>query len=396
MFLDSKNHSIGHKIHHMHRNAIYVLTISVAGLIALGLVMLFSTSAFAQESHSNMYLFVKRQGMWLIVGLVLAVAVCFVDYHFWVKYWWVFFSAAAFLLVLCFIPPIGLRINGSSRWISLGFGVVQPSELAKVASIFFLAWWFSRKNINFTSFKTGLAYPLGILSVLMGLIALEVDIGNSALIGGTAVAILFIAGAALRWLGLLICGGLGTIFLIAMNVSERQGRLLAFMNPEKYKLGEGLQQWQALIAFGSGGVEGLGLGEGRQKMLYLPYAHTDFIFPMIGEELGLYATLLTVLAYLLICLCGSLVASNAKDDTGRLLGIGAVTLITLQACVNIGVTTSLLPNKGMPLPFISYGGSNLVVCLFLIGLLVNIHRQGRPLISHFAPALTRPHFEPRI
>jgi cell division protein FtsW len=380
----------------MHRNAIYVLTLSVAGLIALGLVMLFSTSAFAEESKSDMYFFVKRQGMWLCVGLVVAMVASFVDYHFWIKYWWAFFAAAALLLVLCFIPPIGLRINGSSRWINLGFGVVQPSELAKIASIFFLAWWFSRKDTSFSAFTTGLAYPMGILSILMGLIVLEVDIGNTALIGGTAVAVLFVAGAALRWLGTLICCGLGGIFLVAMNVSERQGRILAFLHPEKYSLGEGLQQWQALIAFGSGGVDGLGLGEGRQKMLYLPYAHTDFIFPMIGEELGLYATLLTVLAYLLICLCGSLVASNAKDDVGRLLGIGAVIMITLQACVNIGVTTSLLPNKGMPLPFISYGGSNMVVCLFLIGLLVNIHRQGRPLVSHFAPALTRPHFEPRI
>jgi cell division protein FtsW len=380
----------------MHRNAIYVLTLSVAGLIALGLVMLFSTSAFAEESHSDIYFFVKRQGMWLCVGLVVAIVASFVNYHFWVKYWWAFFAAAALLLVLCFIPPIGLRINGSHRWINVGFGVVQPSEIAKIASIFFLAWWFSRTDISFSAFTTGLVFPMAILSMLMGLIVLEVDIGNTALIGGTAVAVLFIAGAALRWLGTLICCGLGGIFLVAMNVSERQGRLLAFRNPEKYSLGEGLQQWQALIAFGSGGVDGLGLGEGRQKMLYLPYAHTDFIFPMIGEELGLYATLLTVLAYLLICLCGSLVASNAKDDVGRLLGIGAVIMITLQACVNIGVTTSLLPNKGMPLPFISYGGSNMVVCLFLIGLLVNIHRQGRPLVSHFAPALTRPHFEPRI
>jgi cell division protein FtsW len=358
--------------------------------------MLSSTSAFAEESQSDIYFFVKRQGMWLCVGLVVAIVASFVNYHFWVKYWWAFFAAAALLLVLCFIPPIGLRINGSSRWINLGFGVVQPSELAKIASIFFLAWWFSRTDISFSAFTTGLVFPMGILSMLMGLIVLEVDIGNTALIGGTAVAVLFIAGAALRWLSTLIACGLGGIFLVAMNVSERQGRLLAFRNPEKYSLGEGLQQWQALIAFGSGGVDGLGLGEGRQKMLYLPYAHTDFIFPMIGEELGLYATLLTVLAYLLICLCGSLVASNAKDNVGRLLGIGAVIMITLQACVNIGVTTSLLPNKGMPLPFISYGGSNMVVCLFLIGLLVNIHRQGRPLVSHFAPALTRPHFEPRI
>jgi len=380
----------------MHKNAIYLLIIAVSGLIALGLVMLFSTSAFAQESRGDMYFFVKRQGLWLCVGLAVALVAACVDYHHCRKYWWVLFAGSAILLTLCFIPPIGQRINGSSRWINLGFGVLQPSEVAKIAAIFFLAWWFSRTDITFRCFKNGLALPMSILGSLMLLILLEVDMGNTALIGGTAVGVMFIAGAALRWLGLLILSGLAGIFLIAINLSERQGRLLAFMNPEKYSLGEGLQQWQALIAFGSGGIGGLGLGEGRQKMLYLPYAHTDFIFPMIGEELGLFATLLTVAAYLTICLCGGLVAANARDRFGMLLGFGAVLMISLQACVNIGVTTSLLPNKGMPLPFISYGGSNLVVCLFLIGLLVNIHRQGRPLVPRFSAALLRPHFEPRV
>jgi cell division protein FtsW len=181
-----------------------------------------------------------------------------------------------------------------------------------------------------------------------------------------------------------------------MNIDERHQRILAFLNPEQYRLGEGLQQWQALIAFGSGGIDGLGLGEGRQKMLYLPYAHTDFIFPMIGEELGLKFTLLTVAGYLLVCLCGSLVAANARDRFGLLLGIGSVMMISLQAAVNIGVTTSLLPNKGMPLPFISYGGSNLMVCLFLIGLLVNIHRHGKPLVPRFSQALLRANPQPRL
>jgi cell division protein FtsW len=152
---------------------------------------------------------------------------------------------------------------------------------------------------------------------------------------------------------------------------------MAFLDPQKYRLEEGLQQWQALLAFGVGGVSGLGLGEGRQKMLYLPYAHTDFIFPMIGEELGLRFTLLTVFCFLLILLAGVLIAMNARDRFGMLLGFGITIAITLQAAINIGVTTSLLPNKGMPLPFISYGGSNLAVSMLLIGILLNIHRQGR-------------------
>ena len=173
-------------------------------------------------------------------------------------------------------------------------------------------------------------------------------------------------------------------------------RLLAFLDPEKYKLTDGLQQYQALIAFGSGGMEGLGLGEGRQKMLYLPYAHTDFIFPMIGEELGLQITLLTVVALLTICLCGATIAMNARDRFGMLAGFGAIMIISIQAAINIGMTTSLLPNKGMPLPFISYGGSNLLICLFLVGLLVSIHRQGIPVPVRQARSNWRPRLTPRV
>ena len=367
----------------------------VAGLVALGLVMLFSTSAFAQDSHGDIYYFVKRQGLWLGIGLLIGVTVAMIDYHFWMKWWWVVFALAAVLLVCCFVPHIGMRINGSHRWIKMGL-VFQPSELAKIASILFLSWWYSRTDISFNTFKDGLLIPMGALSVLMGLIVIEVDMGNTALIGGTALAMMIAAGAALRWLMLMLVSGLGGIAFLAFHISERHARMLAFMHPEQYKLGEGLQQWQALIAFGSGGFEGVGLGEGRQKMLYLPYAHTDFIFPMVGEELGLRFTLLTVGAYLVICLCGALVAVNAKDRSGMLMAFGAVIMITLQAAVNIGVTTSLLPNKGMPLPFISYGGSNLFICMSLIGLLVNIHRQGKPIVPRFAATLLSPHIEPRV
>ncbi len=371
----------------MQKHGISLLILTVAGLIALGLVMLFSTSAFAQDSHGDVYFFVKRQAMWLGVGVVVSVVAASLDYHVWQRTWWIWFAGAFVLLLLCFVPPIGQRINGSSRWLNIGIGALQPSELAKIAAIFFLAWWFSKFELQSKGLLMGFIAPMAVISLLLAPIACEVDLGNTALIGGTAVALIFIAGGALRWLAFMVLGGVGGILLLATQITERQGRLLAFMDPAKYKLGEGLQQWQALIAFGSGGLEGLGLGEGRQKMLYLPYAHTDFIFPMIGEELGLKMTLLTVAGYLLLCLFGLLVASNARDRFGGLLASGAVMLICLQAAVNIGVTTSLLPNKGMPLPFISYGGSNMMVCLFMIGLLVSIHRQGKPLNAGLSPAL---------
>src|SRR5437764_1594614 len=169
--------------------------------------------------------------------------------------------------------------------------------------------------------------------------------------------------------------GLGGLLIVASRISERMGRLSAFLHPQNYKEDAGLQQMQALIAWGSGGMEGLGLGNGRQKMLYLPYAHTDFIFPMIGEELGLRVSLLVVFLFVVIIVCGMMIALHAKDRFGLLLGCGIVSLLGLQAAVNIGVTTSLLPNKGLPLPFVSYGGSNLAACLFGVGILLNIYRQ---------------------
>jgi cell division protein FtsW len=379
----------------MQKHGILFLLLTVAGLVVLGIVMLFSTSAFAQDSHGDIYFFVKRQLMWLCVGVAVAFFAARMDYHFWERSWWIWFGGAFLLLLLCFVPHIGLRLNGSSRWINVGVGVLQPSEFAKIGGLFFLAWWFSKFEEQSKGFLMGFAAPMAILGLLLLPILLEVDLGNTALIGATGVAMMFVAGAAMRWLLLMGLAGVGGILFLGMNISERQGRLLAFLHPDKYP-DEFYQQLQGLIAFGSGGVDGLGLGEGRQKMLYLPYAHTDFIFPMIGEELGLRITLLTVTAYLLVCLCGSLVATNARDRFGLLLGFGAVMMISLQAAVNIGVTTSLLPNKGMPLPFISYGGSNLMVCLFMIGLLVNVHRQGRPLVARLAPALLRARIQPRL
>jgi len=177
-------------------------------------------------------------------------------------------------------------------------------------------------------------------------------------------------------LSMVSLAGVGGILFLATQMSERMGRLAAFLDPQRFKQDAGLQQMQALIAWGSGGMEGLGLGNGRQKMLYLPYAHTDFIFPIIGEELGLRVSLLVVFLFVVIIVCGMMIALHAKDRFGLLLGCGVVSLLALQAAMNIGVTTSLLPNKGLPLPFISYGGSNLAASLFGIGLLLNIYRQG--------------------
>jgi cell division protein FtsW len=373
----------------MQRNAIYALLLTVVALTALGIVMLFSTSAFAQESHGDIYFFVKRQAFWLTISLLCALVGALVDYHWWRKSWWLIFIIALALLILCFVPPIGLKINGSRRWIQVGFGTFQPSELAKVAVVFFTAWWFEKFEKDAGRFFKGFVFPIAIVSLILVPISRQEDLGYTALIGAAVLCVMFVAGMRLRWiLPIVLVGAVGILYL-AFHIEERRDRLLAFLNPEEYQAGGGYQQLQGLIAIGSGGVDGLGLGEGRQKMLYLPYAHTDFIFPMIGEELGLRVTLVIVFCYLLICLCGTLIAMNAPDRFGMLLGFGFVMMITLQAIVNIGVTTSVLPNKGMPLPFISFGGSNLAICYFMVGVLVNIHRFGNPLLEMASPALRR-------
>jgi cell division protein FtsW len=380
----------------MHRKSAYILFLAVLGLLVIGIVMLFSTSAFARDSHGDVYFFIKRQAIWFGVGLVVCIFAALTDYHLWQRTWWLWFAVALAVLALCYVPHIGMRLNGSRRWIGWGPITVQPSELAKVAVIFFLAAWFSRYEKTDRKLLLGFILPLAIISLPAALVLGEVDLGTTALIGTTAFVVMFVAGASPLWLGAVSLTGLGALLIVATQISERMGRLSAFLHPQHFKEDAGLQQMQALIAWGSGGMEGLGLGNGRQKMLYLPYAHTDFIFPIVGEELGLRFSLLVVFLFVVIVVCGTMIALHAKDRFGLLLGCGVVSLLALQAAVNIGVTTSLLPNKGLPLPFISYGGSNLVACMFGVGVLLNIYRQGILEPPHKKTATMHARMMPRI
>ncbi|MFL6527759.1 MAG: putative lipid II flippase FtsW [Chthoniobacterales bacterium] len=361
----------------MHRKSAYILFVAVLAMLVIGIVMLFSTSAFARDSHGDAFFFVKRQAVWLGVGLAGCTTATLVDYHFWQRTWWIWFGAALVGLAFCFVPHLGMRINGSRRWVGAGPLTFQPSELGKIAAVFFLAWWFARNEKTSGRIVAGFVVPFAVVALLLGLIVTEVDLGSTALIGATMFVMMFVAGTNPALLGALSLTGVAGILFVATHMPERMARLSAFMDPQRFKDDAGLQQMQALIAWGSGGMEGLGLGNGRQKMLYLPYAHTDFIFPMIGEELGLRVSLLVVFLFVVIVICGMMIALHAKDRFGLLLGCGIVSLVALQAAVNIGVTTSLLPNKGLPLPFISYGGSNLAACLFGIGILLNIYRQAQ-------------------
>ena len=360
----------------MSKNSALILVLSVTALVSIGLVMLFSTGAYAHDAHGDAYFFIKRQGAFLVVGIVACIVAALVDYHVWAKLWLPIFVTAAALLALCFVPHIGQSSHGSARWVHVGPLMFQPSELAKFAAVVALAWWFNRYEQRSSHLLYGFIFPLLLIGLLMGLIVREEDLGATLLIGVTMITIMFVAGSNPIYmviLGLLMVGG---IWLLAHSMHERAGRLDAYWHLEQHKDGKGLQQWEALKAFGSGGLFGLGLGESREKIGYLPFAHTDFIFPIIGEELGLRATLFVIFTFLSATLSGILIAMQARDRFGMLLGFGLVINIALQASVNIGMTTALLPNKGMPLPFISYGGSNLCLCLLFTGVLINIYRQG--------------------
>ena len=359
----------------MHRKSVYFLVAAIGILIVIGCVMLSSTAAFAKEGIRSAT-FIKQQFVGLGVGFVACVVAANLDYHFWRKWWPWLFGLSLVLLALCFVPGIGKEVGGSKRWLNLRVANFQPSELAKLATIAAIAWWYSREDVDVRELLKGFIIPGAIAVIPLLLIAPEVDMGCTALIGATTLSMMFLAGARLLYLIPVIAGGLGGGLWVATHMHERLGRLLAFLDLEKHRLGAGLQQYQALIAFGSGGVEGLGLGNSRQKLAYLPEAHTDFIFSIIGEELGLRCTLLMVFCYVLIILCGVLISMNGRDRFGSLIGYGIVVVIALQAAVNIGVNTALLPNKGLPLPFVSYGGSNLAFCLLCVGILINIYRQG--------------------
>lgn len=364
----------------MGRASVYVLVFAVSMLSALGLVMLASTSYFLDETSGEAYFTLRSQIIRLGIGVLAAGVMAFIAYPRLYRLRWKIFGVTVVALLLCYVPFFADEVNGAARWISLkrlGIGGpnLQPSELAKLAVAILLAGWFTRHEPLTREFKHGFLMPSCIVFVTVALIAGEVDLGSAALVGALGGGMMFVAGTRLMYLLPVLGAGLGGLAWVVKFMPNRVERIFAFLDLEKYKEGLGMQQWRALIAFGSGGVEGVGLGNGRQKMLYLPEAHTDFIFPMVGEELGLYGTLFVVITFSLLIAAGMSIAHRAPDRFSRLLAFGITLTIALEALLNMGVTTALLPNKGLPLPFVSYGGSSLVFRMIGIGILINIYRQ---------------------
>jgi cell division protein FtsW len=364
----------------MQRNVAYVLLIAMLGLIALGLVMLTSTSAvLAPTDMSGVYSNLRKQCAWLMVGGLTCVFLSRYDYQKLLRFAPWALGIATLLLALCLVPHLGVMINGSRRWLRVGGWTYQPSEFAKVALILFLSWWMGKNHRRSGEFLKGFAYPILCTLPLFALMVKQQDFGTTAIMLAILGAMMFCAGTKLLYIvpGSFI--GLAGVLVISLFKPERYARWMAFLHPHLDHTVMDAKKWQqlqALIALGSGGLSGLGLGNSRQKMYWLPEVNTDFVFPIIGEELGMWVTLSVVLAFLVLVLCSGWITIHAPDPAGVLLGTGLTMMIGLQAMMNLAVVTSLMPCKGIPLPFISYGGSNLLTCLASIGLLFNLHRQG--------------------
>ena len=351
-----------------------MVCIPTALLIVLGLVMLASTSVWIPEGAE--YSLFKKQVTFLVAGFVGAIGLARTDYRRLRRWAVPIYFLAITLLVLCFIPGIGKEVNGESRWIQVAGITFQPSEPAKIALMIALASWYAHHQAEVKKFTNGFALPGLILALLIGLIFFEKDMGTSVGLAAAGAAVMFVAGTRGWWLLGAGIGGLASLAYMVSQNENRMARITAFLNPDDPVAQQGFffQQYRGLLAFGNGGVHGVGIGNGAEKHGYLPFAHTDFIFPMVGEELGLWFTLATVFCFVLLAAYGIAIAARSTDVFGRLLAIGLTCSVVIPAMMNIGVTTAVLPNTGLPLPFVSYGGTNLIFTLATIGLLISVHR----------------------
>lgn len=366
------------------RVAVTTVAFCAASLLALGLVMLYSASMTQVGAH-----YLMMQLVWCAFGFIACVTAVSLDYQWLKRPEAVFTLFALALFLLCLVYPFPhlphlperfiKKTNGAHRWFNLPAGIrLQPSELGKIALILALAWYGDRFQRRMRTFTWGILVPSGIIGAMLGLVFVEPDRGTTILMAAVSGGMLLMAGVDWKKFLIPIPLAVAGITISILRDPMRMKRIFSWLDLEQSKDGVGYQAYQAMIALGSGGWTGLGLGNGRQKLGFVPEHHTDFIFSIIGEELGLTATLLVVAAFVVLAICGFYIALRAQDRFGLLLAAGITLLISLQAAINIGVVTSALPNKGLPLPFISYGGSNLMAMMTCVGILLSVARKAVP------------------
>jgi len=351
-----------------------VLFLATLLLVCASVVMVYSASAvLAMQRYNQPYLFLIKQGMWAALGLAaMSVAMRF-DYRNYREPSFIWMSLGVVSLALVAVL-FSAPINGSSRWFGVGGIGVQPSELAKLSAIFFMAAILERRMDRVDEAYALVPIAL-VVAMLVGLILAEPDMGTAITLLIIAATMVFAAGLTYRYVvGVILCS-LPVAYVVLMSASYRRRRLVAFWNPWSDPLGDGFQIIQSLIAVGAGGVMGRGFMAGVQKLFYLPEPHTDFIYAVIGEEFGLIGTTIVLLCFVVIAWRGVRVAMGAPDRFGAFLAIGLTTMVAAQAFVNISVVLGLLPTKGIPLPFVSFGGSSLVISLLGMGILLNVSQH---------------------
>ena len=352
-------------------------------LCLLGAVMIFSASAVtAEQEFGHSYHFVLRQVIWLLVGLVGMFALMKMDYHK-LREPAVVYSVLCLVLVMLVGTFFLDKSHATHRWIKLGPAQIQPSELTKLAVILYLAWFLdvrrrstSRLEFCKEDFMHTLLPAVAPVLICVGLIVMQPDLGTSVDIVLIMTAVLFVAGLSWKWIAVGSAAALPMLFVLITHVSYRQARLTAFLHPESDPQGAGFQLLQSLIAVGSGGFTGVGLMESKQKLFYLPEAHTDFIYAVICEELGFIGATIVIALFAVYAWRGLRASFNAPDGFGRTLASGATAMVLFQCLINFAVVLGMMPTKGIPLPFISYGGSSLLVMLLATGVLLNVAQRG--------------------
>jgi cell division protein FtsW len=344
-------------------------------LVGFGIAMVFSSSAIvAKEKFGDPNYFSFKQLIFAALGLAVMFVVMKVDYHTY-KRPAVVFSALGVVVALLVVVFFLAAAANTHRWIQLAGFSIQPSELAKLALIFFLAYFLERRKGSVNDLKFTLIPVAVIVAILAGLIVLQPDLGTAISLLVISFVLLFVAGLDLRWIAASAIFAIPTFYLLVFRVKYRRDRILAFMNPWEEPLGRGFQIIQSLLSVASGGVAGLGFMEGKQKLFYLPEAHTDFIFAVVGEELGMIGTCALLLLFSIFLWRGVRTSLRAPDLFGFYLGLGITMMVCVQAFINMSVVLGLLPTKGIPLPFLSYGGSSFVVMLAAVGILLNVSQQ---------------------
>lgn len=363
---------------YMKKKCEWTLLLGVIVISILGLFMIYSASyIWSEYKYGDALKYVKNQGLFLIIGIILMIIVSKIDYHIYLKKSNAILIGCLVLLVLVLIPGIGTVRNGSRSWFGIGSFGIQPSEFAKLGLIIFVSKYLSKNEKATQNIKKGILPIFGLVLFVFGLIMLQPDFGTGTIIVMSIVGILFVGGLSFKFF--LKIGLIGTIGVVGLIVAApyRMSRILSFLNPWNDPLGSGFQIIQSLYAIGPGGLFGFGIGNSRQKHFFLPEPQTDFIFSIISEELGFVGCLLVVILFAIIAYSGFKIAKNCDDLFGKYLSFGIIFQIIFQACLNLMVVVGLIPVTGVTLPFLSYGGSSLLITLVSVGIILNVSRHQR-------------------